>query len=158
MLEPVHEDWTDNDNLQWQKSISAALQELVKIAYEYLPRGWLENPPAELQNLPGHNLDLESYFASWKERDTHSKHLLIASLATMTPNNIRAHGLLDKIWYLLIPDSCLAHIEVYLQDLKKHFINYHFLIPHSSHLTQPLDRGIFSSFKWVFKITQYNDT
>jgi hypothetical protein len=45
-----------------------------------------------------------------------------------------------------------------MKKLNKHFIDYHFLIPHSFHLLQLLDHGIFASFKRVFKNTQCNDT
>ena len=48
---------------------------------------------------------------------------------------------------LLILDICYAHSKEILMTLQEHHIAFHFLPPHSSHITQPLDWGIFSSFK-----------
>lgn len=59
---------------------------------------------------------------------------------------------------LLILDGCLCHKEEKLKALSQHQIFYHFLPPHSSHITQPLDRGLFSYHKRVFKNTQCDDT
>jgi hypothetical protein len=70
----------------------------------------------------------------------------------------KAFGLANDTWYLLILDKCFAHNEEYMRKLNKHFIDYHFFVPHLSHLLQPLDYGIFASFKRVFKNTQCNDT
>ena len=67
-------------------------------------------------------------------------------------------GLPENAKALLILDGCLAHDKEKLRVLGEHFIDYHFLLPHSSHITQPLDRGIFSYFKRVFKTTHNNDT
>jgi hypothetical protein len=70
----------------------------------------------------------------------------------------KAFGLANDTWCLLILDRCLAHNEEYMKELNKHFIDYHFLVSHSSYLSQLLDRGIFVLFKWEFKNTQCNDT
>ena len=51
---------------------------------------------------------------------------------------------------LLIIDGCLAHDPKRLEALSKHHILFHFLVPHSSHLTQPLDCGVFSYFKQTY--------
>ena len=59
---------------------------------------------------------------------------------------------------LLILDGCHAHIPEKFQELSKVHIDHHFLVPHSSHLTQPLDWGIFSSFKKILPSTQSLDT
>jgi hypothetical protein len=48
----------------------------------------------------------------------------------------KAFGLANNTWCLLILDRCLAHNEEYMRKLNKHFIDYHFLVPHSSHLSQ----------------------
>ncbi len=63
-------------------------------------------------------------------------------------------GLKKDAKALLIIDGCLSHSEEALKKLSEHSIDYHFLVPHSSHLTQPLDRGIFSSMKARFKTVQ----
>jgi hypothetical protein len=52
---------------------------------------------------------------------------------------------------LLILDGCLAHSKEKLDKLEKENISYHFLVPHSSHLTQALDRGVLSVFKRKMK-------
>jgi hypothetical protein len=70
----------------------------------------------------------------------------------------KAFGLANDTWCLLILDECFAHNEKYMKKLNKHFIDYHFLVSHSSYLLQLLDCGIFASFKRVFKNTQCNDT
>jgi len=70
----------------------------------------------------------------------------------------RLLNLADNASALLILDGCLAHNEELLKDLSKYHIDYHFLVPHSSHITQPLDRGIFSFFKRVFKNVSCDDT
>ena len=59
---------------------------------------------------------------------------------------------------LLILDRCFAHDRERLKQLSKHCIEHHFLLPHSSHLTQPLDRGVFSAHKQILKRTRFNDT
>jgi hypothetical protein len=59
----------------------------------------------------------------------------------------KAFGLANDTWCLLILDGYLAHNEKYMKKLNKHFIDYYFLVPHSFHLSQLLDRGIFASFK-----------
>jgi hypothetical protein len=69
----------------------------------------------------------------------------------------KAFGLANDTWCLLILDGCLVHNEEDMRELNKHFIDYHFLVSHSSHLSQPLDRGIFALFKRVFKNTQCNN-
>ena len=48
-------------------------------------------------------------------------------------------GLKKDAKALLILNGCLSHSEDELKKLSNHSIEYHFLIPHSSHLTQPLD-------------------
>ena len=40
---------------------------------------------------------------------------------------------------LLILDGCYAHSKEILMALQEHHIAFHFLPPHSSHITQPLD-------------------
>ena len=67
-------------------------------------------------------------------------------------------GFKDDTKALLILDGCLAHSIANLQALSKHSIDFHFLVPHSSHITQPLDQGIFSVFKRRFKSTHCYDT
>lgn len=59
---------------------------------------------------------------------------------------------------LLIIDGCLCHSEKMLKELSVKFIDYHYLVPHNSHVTQPLDRGIFSFHKRIFKNTPSPDT
>ena len=60
---------------------------------------------------------------------------------------------------LLVLDDCLAHNEQKLKEIAgKYAIDYHFLIPHSSHITQALDRGFFAYFKQKFKTIQNRDT
>jgi len=44
MLQPIRHDWKNDDFI--------------------LENGALENPPLELQKVPGHNLTIESYFAA----------------------------------------------------------------------------------------------
>ena len=51
----------------------------------------------------------------------------------------------DKV--LLLLDGCLSHSETLLKSLEEKGILYHFFVPHSSHLTQPLDHGTFSYMK-----------
>lgn len=70
----------------------------------------------------------------------------------------RLLGLADDAPALLVLDGCLAHNKETLAELSKHSIDHHFLPPHSSHITQPLDRGILSSFKRVFKNEQCTET
>ena len=57
---------------------------------------------------------------------------------------------------LLILDGCYAHSKEILMALQEHHIAFHFLPPHSSHITQPLDWGIFSSLNSFFKMTHYD--
>ena len=57
-------------------------------------------------------------------------------------------GLPPNAKALLILDSCLCHSKEELEKLKaEHNIDYHYLVPHSSHLTQALDCGVLGVFK-----------
>ena len=60
----------------------------------------------------------------------------------LVPEIVKQHRDLqipDDAKTLLILDECLAHSEKKLQGLQEHGIEYHFLPPHLSHITQPLD-------------------
>jgi len=59
---------------------------------------------------------------------------------------------------LVIMDGCTSHQPHILEKLSKHHIDHHILIAHSSHITQPLDRGIFSAHKKIFKSVKSKDT
>ena len=83
-IEAVLNDWTDNDTIIWRKAMIAAKKELLVIAKEYLPNGSLTTIPPHLQNMPGHNLHLESHFALWKYLDTHANHYAVASIEGRT--------------------------------------------------------------------------
>ena len=64
----------------------------------------------------------------------------------------RMLGLPEDAKALLILDGCLSHSKSKLEDLKDKFIDFHYLVPHSSHITGPLDRGIFSYHKRIIRI------
>ena len=66
-------------------------------------------------------------------------------------NQRRALGLDDTTQALLVMDGCLSHSTEKLDMLKEKNIDYHIFVPHSSHLCQPLDRGIFSYLKAYLK-------
>ena len=59
---------------------------------------------------------------------------------------------------LLLLDGCLAHSKDTLTALSEHHIDSHFFTPHSSYITQPLERGTFSSFKSFFKTEKCDKT
>ena len=51
---------------------------------------------------------------------------------------------------LILLDGCLAHSKDVLEKVSIGGISYHYFVPHSSHLSQPLDRGIFSYYKRIY--------
>ena len=58
---------------------------------------------------------------------------------------------------ILIVDGCSVHLNNSIQQLaENHNINLVFLPPHSSHLLQPLDLGIFGVFKGVLARMRVN--
>ena len=46
----------------------------------------------------------------------------------------KALELLNKASALLILDGCLAYNEKLFQSLSNHYIDFYFLVPHSSHI------------------------
>jgi hypothetical protein len=73
-LQPVLEEWDDEDNKLFQQCLLAACDKVLIVAKEYLHGGFLEIVPAELANIPAENLELERVFAKVKRTDTHSNH------------------------------------------------------------------------------------
>ena len=74
-------------------------------------------------------------------------HWITSILVPSVEMRSRALQLNKDAQALIILDGCLAHSEETLRGLQKHHISFHFLPPHSSHITQPLNRGIFSAMK-----------
>ena len=70
----------------------------------------------------------------------------------------RMLGLPEDAKALLILDGCLSHSKSKLEDLKDKFIDFHYLVPHSSNITESLDQGIFSYHKRIIKNMTCNDT
>ena len=78
---PVFQHWTQTDTTKWQAAITAAKNELEKIAHEYFPDGALSSPPPPVADAVANNIRAESFFASWKVDDTHRNHFGMNSLA-----------------------------------------------------------------------------
>ena len=58
---------------------------------------------------------------------------------------------------LLLLDGCLAHNKKILEGFMNEGIDHHFFLAHSSHLSQPLDRGIFSYQKRIYSTKKIAD-
>ena len=58
-------------------------------------------------------------------------------------------------WAVLIMDGCSAHkVEEHREFLEANRIRVRLLVAHTSHLTQPLDLGIFARCKALMKSDQ----
>jgi hypothetical protein len=101
----------------------------------------------------GHILTFSSFYINKKI----FKYWITKILVLGVQMRRKTFELANDTWYLLILDRCLAHNEEYMRK-NKHFINYHFFVPHSFYLSQLLNRNIFASFKQVFKNIQCNNT
>ncbi|KAH7819396.1 putative DDE superfamily endonuclease [Monocercomonoides exilis] len=102
--------------------------------------------PDDLKPLQSSNLEIWPNRCGWMESSTFRKYVLTILLPSIKERRQRMS--LDESHCLLLIDFHVSHADPTIwREFKKENVDVVTFVPHSTHITQPLDRGVFAVLK-----------